>query len=118
MTKTTEARRCRWCGRRFDIVVGVRGRPRLYCRSACRQREYEARLRASEAGLAESELVVARTELDRLYDQLYVLEAAIEDVQRDLAVSSTKRDYEEALAWVLDAAKPLIHIRLGEVTIT
>jgi hypothetical protein len=90
------------------------GRPRRFCRQSCRQRAHEARRRAAELGLTEQELVVARAELDALYDQLYVLECAIEDVDRDLRASATKRDYTEALAWILEAARPLRGLRPGK----
>jgi hypothetical protein len=83
------------------------GRPRTYCRRACRQRDYEARQRAREIGLSEGELVMTRAELDGLHDQLYVLEAAVEDVERDLAGSPTKRDLQDAVSWIIDAARPL-----------
>jgi hypothetical protein len=52
-------------------------------------------------------LVITLAELDSLRDQLYVLEAAVEDVERDLAGSPTKRDLEDAVAWIIDAALPL-----------
>ena len=51
---------------------------------------------------------MTREELDALHDQLYVLEAAIQDVERDLEASPTKHDYVEALDWLLDACRPLI----------
>ncbi|HLT70744.1 MAG TPA: hypothetical protein VKZ72_11290 [Acidimicrobiales bacterium] len=108
-------RRCRWCGRRFE-VTGGRGRPREFCRRSCRQRDYEARRRAEDLGIGDAQLVVARAELDDLYDRLYVLEAAIEDVERDLAAADPpgERDYREALEWILEAARPLVSRRLGE----
>jgi hypothetical protein len=59
-------------------------------------------------------LVVARAELEALHDQLYVLEAAMEDVERDLAQSAELDDFQQALAWVLDAARPLVSRRFGE----
>lgn len=71
------------------------------------------RQRAREVGLAEDELVLTRAELDELHDLLYVLEAAIEDVERDLADAETVRDYQEALDWLLEAARPLVHHRIG-----
>jgi hypothetical protein len=110
-----ELRRCRWCGRRFE-VTGGRGRPREFCRRSCRQRDYEARRRAEDLGIGDAQLVVARAELDDLYDRLYVLEAAIEDVERDLAAADPpgERDYREALEWILEAARPLVSRRLGE----
>jgi hypothetical protein len=84
------------------------GRPRQFCTQACRQKDYIARLRAQDAGLSEAELIVTREELDTLHDRLYILEAAIEDVDRDLTRSSTKQEYVEALEWLLDAARPLV----------
>jgi hypothetical protein len=103
-----EQRRCRWCGRAF--AANPSGRPRAYCRASCRQRDYEARRRAQEVGLSDAELIVARSQLDALHDALYVLEAAIEDVERDLdrpADQLDTADYREALDWLLAAARPV-----------
>jgi hypothetical protein len=85
-----------------------KGRPRQYCRQSCRQRHYEARLRAAELGLGEDELVMARSELDALRDRLYVLECAIGDVERDLAAGLESSELREALSWLLEAAHPLV----------
>jgi hypothetical protein len=98
---------CRWCGRPLPAAAG-RGRPRQFCRQSCRQRHYEARRRASELGLGEDELVLARSELDELRDRLYVLECAVADVERDLANGIESVELREAIAWLLDAAKPLV----------
>ena len=115
MTKPTvdgQGGKCRWCSRPLPPPAAT-GRPRRYCRPVCRQRDFEARQRAAEVGLTETELVMTRQELEELHDQLYVLEAAIEDVQRDLAGSSSKQDYVDAVAWLLQAARPLAGRRLG-----
>jgi hypothetical protein len=114
-TGSTSTRRCRWCGRPFDVVTGP-GRPRAYCRRSCRQRDYEARRQATDLGLGDARLVVARAELDELHDALYQLEAAIQDVDRDLAAADPPeaRDYREALEWLLDAARPLAARRVGD----
>jgi hypothetical protein len=61
--------------------------------------------------LTEAEVVMARAELDELGDALYVLEAALEDVEGDLHRSAEPDDYRHALAWVLDAARPLVALR-------
>ncbi len=50
---------------------------------------------------------MARGELEDLKDKLYVLEAAVEDVERDLAESSEPADVRAALDWLLAAARPL-----------
>jgi hypothetical protein len=99
---------CAWCGRRFR-VRGGRGRPRRYCKHACRQRDYEARRRGSELGLSEGELVVTRGELEALRDRLYVLQCALEDVERDLAEpGADEADRRRAFDWLLDAARQAV----------
>jgi hypothetical protein len=109
-TESGQGSRCRWCGRILPPRTGP-GRPREFCKPSCRQLDYQARRRAAEVGLSEHELVVARRELDDLYDRLYVLEAAIEDVDRDLADDPTPADYRDAVAWLLAAARPVVEQR-------
>lgn len=55
----------------------------MFCRQSCRQREYEARRRATELGLGEHELVVTREELESLRDRLFVLGCAVADIERE-----------------------------------
>ena len=104
--------RCRWCGRRFERDSGP-GRPRTFCRRSCRQRDYEARARAKELGLGDAELVVARQRLDELHDGIAMLEAAIEDVERDISEApDDPAELARALQWLLSAARPLANLRL------
>jgi NADPH-dependent glutamate synthase beta subunit-like oxidoreductase len=71
--------------------------------------DYEARRRARDAGLSDAELVVTREQLDELRDALYVVEAAVEDVERDLAVAGNDpTEVRRALDWLLDAVRPVI----------
>ncbi len=100
------AKRCRWCGRPFEVVGGP-GRPRQFCKASCRQADYVARQRNAELGISEAELVVTRAALDDLRDRLYVLEAAVEDVDRDLEAADGEQDLRDALSWLLAAARPL-----------
>ena len=88
------------------------GRPKLFCRAGCRQADYIARQRSAEVGLSETELIVTRDALDNLRDQLYVLEAAVEDVERDLEAATGDQDIRDALEWILAAARPLCGQRL------
>jgi len=72
-----------------------------------------ARQRSTEVGLSEAELIVTRAALDDLRDRLYVLEAAVDDVDRDLAEADGEDDVRAALDWLLAAARPLLDPRLN-----
>jgi hypothetical protein len=109
-TESGQSSRCRWCGRSLPPRAGP-GRRREFCKQSCRQLDYQARRRAAEVGLSEHELIIARRELDDLYDRLYALEAAIEDVDRDLADDPTPADYRDAVGWLLAAARPVVEQR-------
>lgn len=55
---------------------------------------------------------MARTELEQLRDALYVVEAAVEDVERDLTAADDDPDeVRRSLDWLLDAVRPLLSIR-------
>ena len=95
--------RCRWCGRPYETAPGP-GRPRLYCRRSCRQRDYEARQRTAELGLGENELIVTRQELDGLRDRLYELAETVKDVEQDLTDDAAD-DERRLLNILLYAAK-------------
>jgi len=87
-----------------------RGRPRQFCSQRCRQWDWVSRQRARELQLSEDELVIARTELERLHDDLYVLACAVDDTERDLAdagADAGATDLRQMLAWLLAAAGPL-----------
>jgi len=105
----TELGRCRWCRRVLPERTGP-GRPREFCSQRCRQWDWVARQRADELELSEGELVIARSELDALHDDLYVLACAVDDAERDLTASGARPTVKELrgiVDWLLDAAKPL-----------
>ena len=55
---------------------------------------------------------MARSELDQLRDALYVLEAAVEDVDRDVEEGGDDpAEVRRALDWLLAAARPLLELR-------
>lgn len=98
--------RCRWCGRKLPDRTGP-GRPRRYCRAGCRQAAHLARKLAASHGLGDGDVIIDREKLEDLQGLLYCLQAAIEDVDRDLAGKTTAREVREALDWLLDNARPL-----------
>jgi hypothetical protein len=86
------------------------GRPRRYCRQGCRQQAHLARTLAIAHGLADDDVIVGRPALEELQGALYCLQAAIEDVDRDLAESAEPNDFADALRWLLDNARPLAEL--------
>lgn len=99
--------RCRWCRRVLPEQKGA-GRKRVFCSQACRQWDWVGRQRARELKLSEDELVVARQEIDSLYDDLYVLACAVDDTEREMkAGKPTVTSLKEAMEWIMDAARPL-----------
>lgn len=98
--------RCRWCGRRLPERTGT-GRPRRYCRPGCRQQAHIARKFAAAHGLGDDDVIIDRLQLEELQGALYCLQAAIEDVDGDVAGSPSAREVRTALDWLLDNARPV-----------
>lgn len=69
-----------------------------------------ARKLASEHGLGDDDVIVSREALEELQGRLYCLQAALEDVERDLAASSHPDDIAEALRWLRENAQPLAEV--------
>lgn len=105
--RAIEVPRCRHCRRVMAERSGP-GRPKEFCSQACRQWDWVGRQRARELQISEDELIVARGELDALYDELYVLSCAVADTERELGDRrATTTSLREAMAWLLEAAEPL-----------
>ena len=99
--------RCLYCRKVIPARSGP-GRKKVYCGQACRQWDWVGRQRARELKISEDELVVARRELDDLYDDLYVLACAVDDTTKELKSGrQTAASLRESLEWLLEAAKPL-----------
>jgi len=114
----TELRRCKWCRRVLPEQKGP-GRRRVYCSQPCRQWDWVARQRARELELSDGELVMARSALDDLHDDLYVLACAVDDAEADLeaaGVSPPARELRRIVEWLLEAARPLRNRELPAAT--
>ncbi len=109
--KRAVGERCRWCGRPLPTPAAT-GRPRRYCRAGCRQQAHLARKFAHAHGLSDDEVVVDRQQFEQLGDLVYLLEAAIEDVEADLTGSPSAREVRSALDWLLDNARPVVQFRV------
>ena len=55
-------------------------------------------------------MIVSRDALEDLQSRIYCLQAALEDIDRDLARSTEPRDVAEALAWLRENAEPLASV--------
>ena len=103
--------RCVWCSAVIPSAGGP-GRPRRFCKRSHRQRHYEARRLAAAQGLAPDDVLISRDVFDGWRDQLYLLEAAIEDAEQDLGSAPSLREYTEAFQDLYDAATRLRSFRL------
>lgn len=99
--------RCAWCGRVLLQPDGP-GRPRTYCRAACRQQAYLARRLAGPTGT--DGLVVDREAWDRMLDRRYELELAAGDVRRALAAAGPDEpaDAHDLVSWLLEHVDRLL----------
>ena len=71
-----------------------------------------ARKLAQTHGLGEDDVIVERSVLEEFQGLLYCLQAALEDIDRDLEASDRPADVAEALAWLRENAEPLAATRL------
>jgi hypothetical protein len=115
MTKIEGEQRCRWCGGRFVQRPG-RGRPRRYCKPGCRQQAHLARKLAAGHRLAAEEVIVRREDLEAIQSAVYGLQAALEDVDADLADDDGPRSVRAALEHLTTEARPLAELWITPVT--
>ena len=66
-----------------------------------------ARRLAAAHGLGDDGLIISREQLEEFQSRLYCLQAALEDVSRDLERSSDPADVAEAFAWLRSNAVPV-----------
>ncbi|HEX3460922.1 MAG TPA: hypothetical protein VHT49_08450 [Acidimicrobiales bacterium] len=57
--------------------------------------------------LPAGQVIVTENELHRLHDRLYRLEAAVEDVEADLAGAKSAKAYQQAFEHLYEAARDL-----------
>jgi hypothetical protein len=79
----------------------------LYCRQGCRQQAFLARKLAAAHGLGDDDVVISRVKVEEWQSHLYCLQAALEDVDRDLAQAADAREVKDALEWLLENCAPL-----------
>ncbi len=103
--------RCGYCRRPLPPAPKL-GRPALYCRRSHRQRAYEARKHADERQLASDQVIVSQVHLDRMHDRLYELEAALDDVDMDLAENAKSSAYQAAFQHLYQVADHLRGVRI------
>ncbi len=98
--------RCRWCGRNLSCPRPGPGAVRRYCRQGCRQQAHLARKLAAAHGLGADDAIVSRPALDELQGRLYCLQAALQDVERDLAaMPSEPATTSGELRWILGSSR-------------
>ena len=69
-----------------------------------------ARKFAQAHGLGDDDVIVDRQQLEELQGAVYCLQAAIEDVDADIAGSPSAAELKLAMRWLLDNARPVASI--------
>jgi hypothetical protein len=115
VTQTAAQALCAYCRRPFPVSPGS-GRPARYCRRSHRQRAYEARRRARNLQLPDSQLIVDQASIDRLHDKLYRLESALQDVDADLDGDHSPAAYRLAFHHLYETANELRGVVVEPVT--
>lgn len=78
-----------------------------------------ARKLAEAHGLGDDDVIIRRGALDDLQGALYCLQAALEDVDADLAeAGDDPAEVRRALGWLLDNARPLASLWIEPRTAT
>ncbi len=77
-----------------------------------------ARKLADSHGLGDDDVIVDRLRLEELQGALYCLQAAVEDVDRDLASDHDETDVADALRWLRDNARPLVDLWIEPRTLS
>ncbi|NNL48038.1 MAG: hypothetical protein HKO76_06695 [Acidimicrobiia bacterium] len=72
---------------------------------------------AATTGLAPDHVLITRTTMDEWRDIVYRLASVIEDVEQDLEVSSTLKDYTEAFVHLHQTAAAVARFRVEPVAV-
>jgi hypothetical protein len=84
------------------------GRPREFCRQACRQRDYEARRGGRHIGADGDVLVLPRRAVHDLQDRLWVVEAAVDDARLALTEGASARAARQILEQLVAAVQDAV----------
>lgn len=100
---------CAWCGREFE--TSNRGRPRKYCRPACRQRAYEQRRGIVGTSIPEDAVIMAPHRAEELRDNLYELRCAAEDISTAAQEGAGAEELQELCAELVHLAREIEKLR-------
>lgn len=76
-----------------------------------------ARKLAAAHGLSDGDVIVERSKLEELQGLIYCLQAAVEDVDRDLDGRSGTRELRDAFNWLMANARPLSEVWIEPRTV-
>lgn len=100
---------CQWCHK--EIEDSGCGRPRKFCSQSCRQRAYEQRNGVSGKPVPQNAVVLSEQKADALWDGLYALRCAAEDVATAAKEGADADELQELCDELVAMARELEHIR-------
>lgn len=100
---------CEWCGKEFS--VNLRGRPRKFCGTACKQRAYEHRNVAGPGRVDEGGVTLSANRLAALRDGLFELRCAAEDISTAASEGESPEEVRKLCGELVAMARRLEDIR-------
>lgn len=100
---------CQWCHKEFE--GSGRGRPRKFCSQSCRQRAYEQRNGVSGKPVPLNAVVLSEAKAEALWDGLYALRCAAEDVATAAQEDAPAEEMQELCQELVAMARELERIR-------
>ncbi|BAC18414.1 hypothetical protein [Corynebacterium efficiens] len=106
---TQQVPTCSWCGK--DIAPSGRGRPRKYCKQACRQRAYEQRNSVSGTTIPVNAVIMTPERADELRDSLFELRCAAEDIATAVDEGENAREVTALCTELVELARRIEKLR-------
>lgn len=105
------AKTCAWCG--TEVPQGGRGRPRKFCRAACRQRAYEQRnnLYLSGSTIPPDAVIIQAQRFQLLKDELFELRCAAEDIATAHSEAASAEEIRDLCDELVGLAKRIEKLR-------
>lgn len=100
---------CQWCGN--EMAVSTRGRPRKFCSSSCKQRDYEQRHNIVGTAIPANAVILHPDRAAALRDGLFELRCCAEDIATAVHEGATGAELTPLCDELVSLARRLEELR-------